>query len=170
MTAAHTPSSRRLHCRFAFMDCDRCLKALCSQECVWLPRPVQKHAQDDRFQNVKMLDLVAGTCTVLLGYQHINISRFSKRAGNRDLELADVYFGGTRKTFLYSARHTAEVELEPLSTPHLPSPSTLELCSGHLGASNPSSCQWCTMQCARMLWGISVPAALEASRSALHNG
>lgn len=52
-SAAHTPSSRRLHCRFAFMDCDRCLQALCSKDRVWLPRPVQKHAQEDRFQNVR---------------------------------------------------------------------------------------------------------------------
>jgi len=97
LIAAHTPSSRRLHCRFAFMDSDRCLQALFSQDRVWLPRPVQKHAQDDRFQNLTMLDLVAGTCTVLLGYYPINISRCSKLFGNRDLELADVYFCATKK-------------------------------------------------------------------------
>jgi hypothetical protein len=156
-SAAHTPSSRRLHCRFAFMDSDRCLQALCSKDRVWLPRPVQKHAQDDRYQNVRCWTWSLELCTVLLGYYPINISRCSKRARNRDLELEDVYSCATAKTFLYSAGLTAEVE--PLPTPHFPSPSTLELCGGLLGASDPSSHQRCTMQCAGMLWGISVPAA-----------
>lgn len=105
----------------------------------------------------RMLDLVAGTCTVLLGYYAINISRCPKRVCNRDLELGDVYCGDTRKTFLYSTGHTAEVE--PPSTPQLRPPSALELCSGNLGASDPSSHQRCTMQRAGMLWGTSVSAA-----------
>ena len=111
LTAAHTPSSRLLHCRFAFMDCDRCLQALCSQDRVWLPRPVQQHAQAIRSKVSRCWtwslelarsysDIIPLTC---LDAQSVLVTEIWSSK--------DVYFCATAKTFLYSAGHTAEVEL-----------------------------------------------------------
>jgi hypothetical protein len=134
-----------------------------SKDCVWHPRPVQKHAQGDRYQNVRRW-----TWSLELAWSYSDIIP-STYLDAQSVLVTGIWSAKTfilvppGKTFLYSSGLTAEVE--PLSTPHLPSPST---CGGHLGASDPSSHQWCTMQCAGMLWGISVLAAPQASRSALH--
>lgn len=158
LTAAHTPSSRLLHCRFAFMDYDRCLQALCSQDrASGFPVPCRSTR---RMIGFKMSQCWTWSLELARSYSDIIPSTLIDAQSVLATEIwspEDVYFCATAKTFLYSAGHTAEVE--PLSTPHLPSPSTLELCSGHLGASVPSSHQWCTIQCAGMIWGIGVPAA-----------
>lgn len=155
-SAAHTPSLRRLHCRFAFMDCDRCLQALCSKDRVWLPRPVQKHAQDDRYQNVRCwtwsLELARSYSDIIpstyLDAQSVLVTGIWSSK--------DVYFCATRKDVSVLRRAHCRGGSATYSSL---SPSTLELCGGLLGASDPSSHQRCTMQCAGMLWGISVPAA-----------